>query len=155
LNNCFNSLETDLGNGVQTFARYHYSYEGFQPGAESMKTIYAIAMAAAVLISESAGAGTTVTTTSKNCRDSAYGPSTCTTTTTSNDTEQSTPAPRPSNAAQARKEQQEADAREHQWEEFCKPTGVVDKFGITRLQYAHQGCEFGISEDTGSFAQMK
>jgi hypothetical protein len=125
-------------------------------GLKTMKTIYAIAMTAAVLISATAGAGTTVTTSSTNCRPSAYGPPTCTTTTTKNDdADQVSPAPKQKSTAEARKELQEADARDRRWEAFCRPTGVVDKFGVTRLQYAHQGCEFGISEDIGSFAQMK
>jgi len=128
-------------------------------GAETMKTIYAIAMTAAVLISAAAGAGTTVTTSSTRCKPSAYGPETCTTTTTKNDDadqgSQGSSTPRQKSAAEARKEQQEADARDRRWEAFCKPTGVVDKFGVTRLQYAHRGCEFGISEDIESFAQMK
>jgi hypothetical protein len=122
-----------------------------------MKTIYAIAMTAAVLISATAGAGTTVTTSSTQCKPSAYGPPTCTTTTTKNDDadQGGNSTPRQKSAADARKEQQEADARDRRWEAFCKPTGVVDKFGVTRLQYAHQGCEFGISQDIESFAQMK
>jgi hypothetical protein len=125
-------------------------------GAETMKTIYAIAMTAAVLISATAGAGTTVTTSSTQCKPSAYGAPTCTTTTTKNDdADQGSSTPRQKSAAEARKEQQEADARDRRWEAFCKPTGVVDKFGVTRLQYAHRGCEFGISEDIESFAQMK
>ena len=49
---------------------------------KTMKPLYAIAFSAAVLISWSAVAETTVSTTSRNCRSSAYGPSTCTTTTT-------------------------------------------------------------------------
>lgn len=37
----------------------------------------------------------------------------------------------------------ERDARIAEWESFCKPVGVPDKYGVTRLQYAHAGCEFG------------
>src|ERR1700682_3117234 len=123
-----------------------------------MKTIYAIAMTAAVLISATAGAGTTVTRSSTNCRPSTYGPPTCTTTTTKNDDADqgsSSSTPKQKSTAEARREQQEVDARDRRWEAFCRPTGVVDKFGVTRLQYAHQGCEFGISEDIESFAQMR
>ena len=121
-----------------------------------MKTICAIAVTAFVLMSASADAGTTVTTSSTNCRRSAYGPQTCTTTTTKNDdSEQSTAAPKQKTAAEVRKEQEEAEARIRQWEAFCRPTKAVDKFGITRLSYAHEGCEFGISQDTESFAQVK
>lgn len=124
-----------------------------------MKTICAIAMTAFVLMSASAGAGTSVstTTTSTNCKRSAYGPQTCTTTTSKNeDSEQSSAAPpKQRSAAEIRKEQEEAEARIRQWEAFCRPTKAIDKFGITRLSYAHEGCEFGISQDTESFAQVK
>jgi hypothetical protein len=123
-----------------------------------MKTICAIAMTAFVLMSASAGAGTTVstTTTATNCKKSAYGPQTCTTMTTKNDdSEQSTATPKQKTAAEIRREQEEAEARIRQWEAFCRPTKAIDKFGITRLSYAHEGCEFGISQDTESFAQVK
>jgi hypothetical protein len=124
-------------------------------GAESMKTIYAMAATAAILISAGANAGTTVSSSSTQCRSSAYGPPTCTTTTSSNDGESEAAAQRPRqvSAAQARKEREAMEAREHQWEAFCKPTGVVDKYGVTRLQYTHDGCEFGISKDIESFAE--
>jgi hypothetical protein len=154
--NTLTRLKLLLATASKLSAAIAIATKQFNRGAESMKTIYAIALAAAILISETAGAGTTVTTSSTNCRRSAYGPATCTTTTTKNDdADQANSTPKEKSAAQARREQQEADARDRQWEAYCKPTGVVDKFGITRLQYAHQGCEFGISEDTGSFAQMK
>lgn len=29
------------------------------------------------------------------------------------------------------------------WVGFCEPIEVVDPLGVTRLQYAHEGCEFG------------
>ena len=105
-----------------------------------MKTIWAIAMTAFVLMSASAGAGTSVSTT---------------TTTKNDDSEQATGTPKQKTAAEVRKEQEEAEARIRQWEAFCRPTKAIDKFGITRLSYAHEGCEFGISQDTESFAQVK
>lgn len=37
----------------------------------------------------------------------------------------------------------EAEARMRRWEEFCKPTPEVDRYGVTRLRYAHEGCEYG------------
>jgi hypothetical protein len=36
--------------------------------------------------------------------------------------------------------------RERKWEAFCKPQANVDKLGVTRYSYAHEGCEFGRSE---------
>lgn len=32
------------------------------------------------------------------------------------------------------------------WESFCRPTGVVDSEGVTRMRYAHEGCENGRTE---------
>src|SRR5260370_42254925 len=107
-----------------------------------MKTIYAIAMTAAVLISAAAGAGTTVTTSSTDCRPSAYGPQTCTTTTTKNDdADQGSPTPRQTTVAMTRKEQQEAEGRHRRWEVLCQPTSGVGKCGDNRLQHAHRCCE--------------
>lgn len=35
---------------------------------------------------------------------------------------------------------------DRKWLAFCKPTRHVDEFNVTRLSYAHDGCEFGRSE---------
>ena len=32
------------------------------------------------------------------------------------------------------------------WEAFCRPTRTHDEFGVVRLAYARNGCEFGINE---------
>jgi hypothetical protein len=32
------------------------------------------------------------------------------------------------------------------WETFCKPTRTYDNFGMVRLVYARNGCEFGRNE---------
>jgi len=37
----------------------------------------------------------------------------------------------------------DTEARIRAWEDFCKPTVEVDRYGVERLQYAHKGCEFG------------
>ena len=119
-----------------------------------MKPLYALAFSAAVLMSWSAVAETTVSTTSRNCRSSAYGPSTCTTTTTtSNGSEPATQ--KQISAAEDRLYQEEKEARIRKWEEFCKPTGFVDDMGITRLRYAHAGCDLGRSGEGGPVAQMQ
>ena len=118
-----------------------------------MRMIYAIAMTAAVLISASAQAENTTTVTSTSCKRGYGGVETCTTTKSSGDSEPARPSQ--ISKAQARKDQEEADARDRKWEEFCKPARSVDKFGITRLQYAHAGCEFGITEESSSFAEMR
>ncbi|MEA2894452.1 MAG: hypothetical protein QOJ84_67 [Bradyrhizobium sp.] len=119
-----------------------------------MKPLYALAISAAILTSWSAVAETTVTTTATSCRGSAYGPSTCTETrTTSNGSE-------PANQKQIsiveeRLYREQKEARIRKWEEFCKPTGFVDDMGITRLRYAHPGCDLGRNGDGGSLAQMQ
>ena len=37
-------------------------------------------------------------------------------------------------------------ATKHKWESFCQPQKHLDQYGVTRLSYAHSGCEFGRSE---------
>lgn len=37
-------------------------------------------------------------------------------------------------------------AEDEKWFAFCKPVGEPDRFGVIRLRYAHEGCEFGRSE---------
>lgn len=119
-----------------------------------MKTLYALAISTAVLTSWSAVAETKVETTSRSCRFSAYGPSTCTTTTTSsNGSEQADQ--RQMSIVEERLYREQKEARIRKWEEFCKPTGFIDDMGITRLRYAHAGCDLGRSGDGGSLAQMQ
>lgn len=43
----------------------------------------------------------------------------------------------------ARRARAEAVAR---WEQHCQPAPHRDAYGITRLTYAHPGCEFGEGE---------
>ncbi len=119
-----------------------------------MKPLYALAISAAVLTSWSAVAETRVETTSRSCKSSAYGPSSCTTTTTTSN------GAEPSNqkqisAAEERLYQEEKDARIRKWEEFCKPTGFVDDMGITRLRYAHAGCDLGRNGEGRPVAEMR
>ena len=119
-----------------------------------MKSLYAFAISTAVLMSWSAVAETSVSTTSTSCKHSAYGPSTCTETrTTSNGSE-------PTNQKQMsiveeRLYREQKETRIRKWEEFCKPTGFIDDMGITRLRYAHAGCDLGRSGEGGSLAQMQ
>ena len=122
-----------------------------------MKPLYVLAISAAVLTSWSAVAETSVTTTSTKCSSSAYGPSTCTETrTTSNGSGGSGPAnQKQMSIVEARMDREEKDARIRKWEEFCKPAGFIDDMGITRLRYAHAGCDLGRSGDGGSVAQMQ
>lgn len=40
----------------------------------------------------------------------------------------------------------ERDARDAKWLEFCQPKRTVDELGMTRLVYAHPGCEHGRTE---------
>jgi len=117
-----------------------------------MKPLYAIAMLGTVLISWSASAETTVT--SRSCRASTYGPSTCTTVTKTLNDSEATPQKQMSQAEE-RKYLEEKEARIRKWEEFCKPTGVTDSMGITRLRYAHEGCDLGRTGEAGPVAQMR
>ena len=57
--------------------------------------------------------------------------------------------------AEERQYREAKEARIRKWEEFCKPTGFVDDMGITRLRYAHAGCDLGRSSDGGPVAQMQ
>jgi hypothetical protein len=116
-----------------------------------MKPLYAIAMLSTVLMSWSASAETTISSTS--CTRSAYGTGSCTTTTTVGGSQ--TANQKQLSLAEERKFQEEKEARIRKWEEFCKPTGVIDNMGITRLRYAHEGCDLGRSGDAGPVAQMR
>lgn len=37
----------------------------------------------------------------------------------------------------------EREDRVRAWLEFCRPEPAADMYGVERLQYAHEGCEFG------------
>jgi hypothetical protein len=114
-----------------------------------MKPLYVLAFSAAVLTSWSAvAAETTVTTTSTNCRGS-----TCTETKTVSSGSQ--PAEKQMSIVEERLYREQKEARIRKWEEFCKPAGFVDDMGITRLRYAHAGCDLGRSGETGPVAQMQ
>lgn len=119
-----------------------------------MKPLCALAISTAVLTSWSAVAETRVETTSRSCRSSAYGPSTCTTTTTSSNGSE-TPSQKQMGIVEERLYQEEKEARIRKWEAFCKPTGFVDDMGITRLRYAHAGCDLGRNGDGGAVAQVQ
>jgi len=114
-----------------------------------MKSIYALAISTAVLTSWSAVAETAVTTTSTNCSGTV-----CTETrTVSNGSE---PANQKQlSIAEERLYREQKEARIRKWEEFCRPTGFVDDMGITRLRYAHAGCDLGRNGEGGPVAQMQ
>ena len=122
-----------------------------------MKPLYVLAISAAIVTSWSAVAETTVSTTSRSCKNSAYGPAVCTEVTT-NSTGNSGGAeaarPREVDPVEERLAREQKEARIRKWEEFCKPAGFTDEMGITRLRYAHAGCDLGRSGD-GSLAQMQ
>src|ERR1041385_2508586 len=122
-----------------------------------MKPLYAFAISLAVLTSWSAVAETTVSTTSRSCKNSAYGPAVCTETTvnSSGNSGGAEPArPKEINAVEERLAREEREARIRKWEDFCKPAGFIDEMGLTRLRYAHAGCDLGRSGD-GPLAQME
>ncbi|MEA2881931.1 MAG: hypothetical protein QOH32_1187 [Bradyrhizobium sp.] len=118
-----------------------------------MKALYVLAISAAVLTSWGAIADTTVSTTSRSCKNSAYGPAVCTETTVNSS---GTEAPRPKeiSAAEERLAREEKEARIRKWQDFCKPAGFIDEMGITRLRYAHPGCDLGRSGE-GTLAQVQ
>ena len=119
-----------------------------------MKPLHALAISVAVLTSWSAVAETSVSTTSRSCKSGAYGASVCTETTVNS----KAPEPaseKPLSAAEQKLIQEEKEARIRKWEAFCKPSGFVDDMGITRLRYAHPGCDLGRNGEAGSLAQMQ
>jgi hypothetical protein len=114
-----------------------------------MKPLYALAFSAAILTSWSAVAETTVTTTSTNCRGNV-----CTETRTVSSG--SEPAnQKQMSIVEERMYREQKEARIRKWEEFCKPVAFVDDMGITRLRYAHAGCDLGRSGDGGTVAQVQ
>lgn len=113
-----------------------------------MKPLYALAFTAAFLTSWSAVAETTVTTTSTNCRGSV-----CTETRTVSNG--APPTEKQMSIVEERLYREQKEARIRKWEEFCKPSGFIDDMGITRLRYAHAGCDLGRSGDGGPVAQMQ
>ena len=115
--------------------------------------LYTIATLAAILAPWSAVADTTVSTTSTSCRRSAYGPEQCTTT-TSTGSGSAAASQKQMNQAEERQYSEEKEARIRKWEEFCKPTGFIDKMGITRMRYAHEGCDLGRNGDD-ALAEMR
>jgi hypothetical protein len=117
-----------------------------------MKPLYAFAISAAVLTSWSAVAESTVSTTTRTCKQSAYGPPVCTETTVSSSGAESV-KPKEVNPAEGRLDREQKEVRIRKWEEFCKPASFVDEMGITRLRYAHTGCDLGRSAE--SLAQMQ
>jgi hypothetical protein len=99
-----------------------------------MKTIYVIAVVA--LMSSSAQAWEERTT----CAHSRfYGTLSCRTV----GIEDQRQARDPAQEAEDHKAKQEGIKK---WEAFCQPTRTHDEFGVVRLAYARNGCEFGISE---------
>jgi hypothetical protein len=116
-----------------------------------MKPLYAIAMLSTVLMSWSAVAETTISSTS--CSRSAYGPGSCVTTTTTGSGSEAANQ-RQLSQSEERQLREAKEARIGKWEDYCKPTGYIDDMGITRVRYAHPGCDLGRSGD-GSMAQAQ
>ena len=104
-----------------------------------MKTLYAFAVLA--LMSAPAQAWDINTT----CTYSRFYGSTCRT---------SVIADQPRDYAQEAADEAAKQERIKKWEAFCKPTGFIDDMGITRLRYAHAGCDLGRNGDGAPVAQM-
>jgi hypothetical protein len=122
-----------------------------------MKALYAVAISAAIVTSWSALAETTVSTTSRSCKNSAYGPAVCTEVTTNSTGGSGGAEParaRDIDPVEERLSREQKEARIRKWEEFCKPVSFIDEMGITRLRYAHAGCDLGRTGE-GSLAQMQ
>lgn len=100
--------------------------------------------AAVALVSE-CHAGTQTTSTESTCRRIAGGGTTCRTSTSIPDGRPDRELTKAERADVAR-DNAERDARIEKWEAFCKPVGVVDAYGVTRLTYAHKNCDLGRSE---------
>jgi hypothetical protein len=105
-----------------------------------MKLTYAAAMIAVVLAS-SAWAQTAVTTSTTSCKDT-YAGHVCTTISSTGEPE----SPRQLSQKEERKYREDKAASIRKWEAYCRPTRHIEEFGVTRLHYAHEGCEFGRSE---------
>jgi hypothetical protein len=118
-----------------------------------MKPLYALAISVAMAISWSALAETTVSTTSRSCKSSAYGAAVCTETTVNSKGSEPV-SEKPLSAAEQQLIREEKEARIRKWQDFCKPAGFIDEMGITRLRYAHPGCDLGRSDDA-TLAQVQ
>jgi hypothetical protein len=118
---------------------------------ETMKPLYAVAMLSTALMSWSAVAETTVSST--RCSRSAYGAGSCVTTTSTGSGSEAA-SQRQLSQAEERQYQEAKEARIRKWEEYCKPAGYIDDMGITRVRYAHPGCDLGRSGD-GFMAQAQ
>lgn len=54
------------------------------------------------------------------------------------------PLPEPVELTEEERAAQEAEFQK--WTAFCRPVGHQDEYGVTRLAYAHKGCDLGRSE---------
>jgi hypothetical protein len=88
-------------------------------------------------------AETTVSTRSEQCRNSYGGGSVCTTVIKTDDGADARPPSKKRDQEQERQDAEAARFREAKWQEFCKPYPRVDRFNVTRFQYAHSGCDLG------------
>jgi hypothetical protein len=53
--------------------------------------------------------------------------------------------PPPRDYAQEAAEDKVRQQRIKEWESFCKPASIQDKYGVVRLVYAHENCDLGRS----------
>jgi hypothetical protein len=115
-----------------------------------MKPICAAAIISVALASN-AGAQNVTTTSTTTCKDNFYTGHTCTTNgTTGNASEPE--SPRQLSKAEERKYWEEKEAGIRKWEAYCRPTRHIDNLGVTRLHYAHVGCDVGRSESDEAVA---
>lgn len=47
---------------------------------------------------------------------------------------------------QSDEDRAETQARVEKWEAFCKPAPTIDRYGVTRYVYTHDGCDLGRSQ---------
>jgi hypothetical protein len=115
---------------------------------KKMKLICSAAMITVVLVSSAEAQSTSTTT----CKDDFYTGHTCTTTASSS------PAnPEPQSARQLSREEERKfwagrEANIRKWEAYCRPTRHIDNLGVTRLHYAHVGCDVGRTESDEAVA---
>jgi len=93
-----------------------------------------IILLAALLASSGAGAADSVSTSCTHSR--FYGSMQCRTVFSE------VASPRALTAAEI----EEARIADLKWETFCMPERYVDSLGMTRMRFAHSGCEYGRSE---------
>jgi len=105
-----------------------------------MRMVLRIALLAPIALGYAASAQAQTQISTQECKNKPEGGTVCT---TRSFTEAPNAPPRPL----APRESAEVNARIVAWENYCKPRIKIDREGVGRYQYAHEGCEYGRSGD--------